>query len=538
MPEGDGAAAPQPVAASTRRVPIEHIVILWQENHTYDSLFADAEGGLGDTTIPLDTDPPAIAYKTTPTHGSWWSMRYSELNMYHSRLQRTQVPLLREWGDAYALCDTYHTEKDGPSDFNHASTAVGDTDVELPDGTRQAWIDNPQQWKLLQAAGRFFRNDPKLPPPITPPAVQQQIEEAGFSWINYGDSCFHNIGTVLPSGHALNKSPNMRSRGEFIADAREGKLPTVSWLAGGGKDNGGPPDAAHSGELWIAEQLQAIVDGGLWEKTAVFVSWDDSGGYYDHLPVPRLERMPQNQDRWQRLGRRVPCLVISPYAKPGYRSSEMGGLKSHRSLAKFVAEYLGLRPTDPKREAEVDSMWDCFNFDQVPLPAPVTQLTTPVPTRSFLQRVGAEVKRIPAKFEANVLMQEIATLYLLDSVFGPRNFVTTTARTMLGLDTPKTGKFSHQGMPSNPFGLIVYAPLALAGLLPGVIVDIAFTILIKMGIQGIPAPHAAIRERAYNRTLKGNEKAGFQAPPKEVDPAVWAASTPRVTATVPHPHLS
>jgi len=156
----------------------------------------------------------------------------------------------------------------------------------------------------------------------------------------------------------------------FVKDARAGNLPTVSWLYAGestqlyGDLSEHPPANITPGMEWTMQQIQAVVDGGLWGKTAIFITWDDWGGWYDHVTPPQIETW---QDGTQfRYGPRVPCLVVSPYAKRAYISHT---LHSHVSLLAFCEKNFGL-PAITKRDKEASDMSDCFDFTQTPLQPP------------------------------------------------------------------------------------------------------------------------------------------------------------------------
>lgn len=126
------------------------------------------------------------------------------------------------------------------------------------------------------------------------------------------------------------------------------------------------------------EQIQAIVDGRLWDRVAIFITWDDWGGWYDHVDPPVVETWDHThaqrpEDEFAefdgepfRYGCRVPCLVVGPYAKPAYISNE---LNSHVSLVKFCTTTFGLDSlTD--RDASSNGMGDCIDLTQTPNPTP------------------------------------------------------------------------------------------------------------------------------------------------------------------------
>jgi phospholipase C len=132
------------------------------------------------------------------------------------------------------------------------------------------------------------------------------------------------------------------------------------------------------GSEWTGAQIQAIVDAGLWPRTVIFVTWDDWGGWYDHVTPPNVEKWNSKRTQYAadahpefngeqfRYGSRVPCLVISPYARKGFVSRKQ---HSHISLLKFCQNLLGIPPIHPRLNT-ADDMSDCFDAKQAPLTPP------------------------------------------------------------------------------------------------------------------------------------------------------------------------
>jgi phospholipase C len=125
---------------------------------------------------------------------------------------------------------------------------------------------------------------------------------------------------------------------------------------------------------WTLQQIAAVVDGGLWDSVAIFVTWDDWGGWFDHVDPPVVEtwdhsHAQRSADEFAefdgqpfRYGSRVPCLVVGPYAKPGHISAQ---LNSHVSLLKFCQFTFDLDAlTD--RDAASHGMTDCIDTSQQP----------------------------------------------------------------------------------------------------------------------------------------------------------------------------
>jgi phospholipase C len=122
---------------------------------------------------------------------------------------------------------------------------------------------------------------------------------------------------------------------------------------------------------WTVEQVNALVKSGLWSSSAIFITWDDWGGWYDHVVPPNVETWngnthPSNKGSQFRYGSRVGCLVLSPYAKTGYISHV---LHSHVSLVRACETIFGLKPLN-SRDTAADDMSDCFDFNRTPASPP------------------------------------------------------------------------------------------------------------------------------------------------------------------------
>jgi phospholipase C len=143
---------------------------------------------------------------------------------------------------------------------------------------------------------------------------------------------------------------------QFYLDARSGHLPAVSWVAPNDEVSEHPPSNVQVGEAYVTGLVDAVMQGPDWDSTAIFISYDEWGGFYDHVAPPQVDRYG--------LGPRVPGLVISPYAKEGYVDH---GVYSPESWLRIVEERYGLAPLTT-RDAAASDMLDAFDFTQQPRP--------------------------------------------------------------------------------------------------------------------------------------------------------------------------
>jgi phospholipase C len=134
----------------------------------------------------------------------------------------------------------------------------------------------------------------------------------------------------------------------FFAAARRGRLPAVSWVTPDWGDSNHPGTPISQGQAWVTRLVNAIMKSPDWDSSAIFLAWDDWGGFYDHVKPPKVDG--------QGYGLRVPALVISPYAKRGYVDHQT---LSFDAYLKFIEDdFLGGQRLDPKTDGRPDSRPD------------------------------------------------------------------------------------------------------------------------------------------------------------------------------------
>ncbi|MGI8469770.1 MAG: alkaline phosphatase family protein [Pyrinomonadaceae bacterium] len=137
---------------------------------------------------------------------------------------------------------------------------------------------------------------------------------------------------------------NIQSLDQFFAAAKSGRLPTVSWICPSGDVSEHPPGLVSKGQAYVTTLINAIMKSPDWNSTAIFLVWDDWGGFYDHVTPPRVDE--------NGYGLRVPAMVISPYAKKGYIDHQV---LSHDAYVKFIEDaFLGGQRLDPKTDGRPD----------------------------------------------------------------------------------------------------------------------------------------------------------------------------------------
>ncbi len=171
-------------------------------------------------------------------------------------------------------------------------------------------------------------------------------------------------------------SPRVRHFSRFLSDVAGGRLPQFTFLdpnySTTSQEN---PQDIQLGERFIAEVVQALMHAKTWKHTALFITYDEHGGYYDHVPPPAAivpDSIPPDlapgdvPAAFDRYGFRVPMIVVSPWAKPHYVSR---AITDHTSITAFVERKWNL-PAMTYRDANAHPMTDYFNFHKPHLLVP------------------------------------------------------------------------------------------------------------------------------------------------------------------------
>jgi phospholipase C len=319
--------------------PVEHVVIICKENHAFDNYFGTFPGANG-MTMPRSPNPPP---KDPPhSHAAWLTRNTTSVRQ---QFVEADIPAYFDYARKFTLCDNYYTDVAGPSTPNHLMLVAADSPV----------IDNPSNFEK--------------PSFMLPASLPLSLEQAGHTWRSYGGFATNYL-------QGINTKWKLTSE-QFVADAQAGSLPDVSWVFGDASNDEHPPDTEEGtgnvtvGMQWTVDQVSALVKGGLWDSSVIFITWDCWGGWYDHVNPPGVEvwngnTHPGYKGSQFRYGSRVGCLVLGPYVKSGYVSKVM---HSHVSLLKFAEVNFGIKPINA-RDSAADGMADCLDFTQAPNPAP------------------------------------------------------------------------------------------------------------------------------------------------------------------------
>jgi phospholipase C len=390
-------------AASHASNPIKHIVIMVKENRTFDDLFGTFPGADGATTYtdqhgkvrPLNHQPDRLAfdidhghaaYLTAYDHGKMdgfskllgaiQNINGKKVDMADSQLYQSDIPNYWQYAQTFALPDHFFYPVQGPSFPNHLfSIAATDNDVD----------DNPYgagglyRWGCDDSIATFVQerhSDGTVTyvfPCFTFPTLGDLLSAKGISWKTYSpavntDGFEWNAYDAIKSIRETQQwQQHFADYSQFAKDAASGSLPTVSWLVQPGNVSDHPPVSICAGENFTVSQINPIMQNtSLWNSTAIFLTWDDFGGFYDHV-VPPKGPNPKIEYAF-----RAPLIIISPYAKPHYVDHTF---YSFPSMLKFSETVLGL-PSLGGLDKDASDMFNAFNFNQQPLPPLVLQQRT------------------------------------------------------------------------------------------------------------------------------------------------------------------
>ncbi len=298
-----------------------------------------------------------------PTHGDLYPFAY---------LQRAVVAPYWSMAKQYVLADRMFPTEFGPSFTAHLDLIAGTTDI----GSNTALINNPsaEPWGCDAPVGTFT-----LTLQLTTKQISQtgpfpcftqfetaadSLDATGISWKYYAPAVSGgDAGGLLWS--AFDAISNVRHGPDWendvispettiLTDISSGKLPAVSWVAPDYANSDHAGNNSDRGPSWVSAIVNDVGQSSYWSSTAVVVVWDDWGGWYDHVPPPQMDALG--------LGIRVPCMIISPYAREHYVSHttyEFG------SVLKFIEQTFGV-PSLGATDVRANSLVDSFDFTRPP----------------------------------------------------------------------------------------------------------------------------------------------------------------------------
>jgi phospholipase C len=192
--------------------------------------------------------------------------------------------------------------------------------------------------------------------------MAELLQDSGRSWKYYdekADPHKHTLWNPLPGFKNIADNPKLMSHlvhlSQFHQDLKDNSLPEVCWIVPTFADSEHPPADSARGMWHVTQLINAVMASSAWNDCVIIVTWDDFGGFYDHVPPPQVDKYGY--------GPRVPALVISPWSRAG---SVVHTAYDFTSPLKLIETRFGLHPLADRDRAAKD-MLDCFDFTQKPL---------------------------------------------------------------------------------------------------------------------------------------------------------------------------
>jgi len=405
---------------------IEHVVVLMQENRSFDHYFGSLRGvrGFGDphpVTLPSgnsvwhqdgllpfrpDADELGLQFIQDLAHG-WndghqafnggkydqWVQAKSPTTMAY--LTREDIPFHYALADAFTICDAYHCSLLGPTDPNRyylwtgfvGNDGTGGGPVIANDELGYSWTTYPERLEAAGVSWKIYQDE------------GDGLDAAGsWGWTadpyigNYGDNAllyFDQYRNAAPGSPLFEKARTGTKGSDFFGPLRDdvlgGKLPQVSWIVAPEAYTEHPNWPANYGAWYIAQVLDALTaDPAVWAKTALLITYDENDGLFDHVvppyPTPGRSTVDVSPDMYTAsgtyvggpygLGVRVPMIVVSPWTTGGWVCSEVF---DHTSIIRFIEKRFGAHEPNisPWRRAICGDLTAAFDFRRAHPAVPV-----------------------------------------------------------------------------------------------------------------------------------------------------------------------
>ncbi len=430
-----------PAGATGRvaRFPIKHIVIIDKENRSFDNIFGRFPGADGTTRAKLSSGRVRRLGRT-PDHtlldighagdAASLAVNNGRMNQFNllpgaiqdghdiadSQLYPSDIPNYYRYAHHFTLNDHFFSTISGPSFPNHLVTVAASSNntVDNPRGqTHHAWGCDGGPFSVVNAINPSTGREYLTKPCFNIPTLADTFRKYRVSWTYYSPGMYQSgyIWDAFDAIRHVRYSSVWKKHADvpdttFVRDARAGKLPDVSWLVTNAAQSEHPPYSMCVGENWTVRQINAIMHGKDWSSTLIILTWDDFGGFYDHVPPPKLDYIS--------LGPRVPTVIISPYARPHYVDHHQ---MEFDSILKFIEQDYRLPPLT-SRDRRASSLLSSLNFKQHPL-APYTLKARVCPASDYhirSQLSGVYLKLSTYKFAREMLLRlpggNVATLII------------------------------------------------------------------------------------------------------------------------------
>jgi phospholipase C len=372
---------------TTAQSKIKHVVFVILENRSFDEVFGRFPGAAGTTTgsvpgghtLPLLHAPPYswhdidhdYANATKSINGGkmdgFIDNNGANLNgdrMTFWQFDQGDIPNFWSYAQHFTLGDHMFSSVPAATFPNHLYTVAAQAKgiVTNPQNSSGGWgcDSSTGAYTLALTGGNKLE---RLGTCFTWPNLADSLQAAHVSW-DYYAAPVSDTGYLFSTLDAFRSiretklwTSNVLNQSSFAADAQAGRLPTFAWVTPTFTQSSHPPFSICSSEDWFVDKMNALMRGPDWNSTAVFLIWDDYGGFYDHMAPPKGQP-------YGVLGPRVPFLLISPYARSGYIDHTTYNFSS---IMKTVEELTAVPPLN-QYDRDARDLLGSFNFSRKPAP--------------------------------------------------------------------------------------------------------------------------------------------------------------------------
>jgi phospholipase C len=364
----------QPVTHAPDR-PIKHFIVLMQENHTFDNYFGTYPGADGLppgtcmptasdcvapfhlNTVALNLDHSSATFQTQYNNGrmdgfiSALDQRNQDGRIAMGYYDESDLPYYWSIAREYVLFDRFFSSVSGGSLLNHLFWIAGASGGNKEGVTGGAINDLPTIFDRLEERGiswKFYvqNYDPKLTYRTASRYVGSRASQVVWAPVLKLDRF---VDDPRLFSHIVDLD-------EYFVDLEDGTLPAVACIVPSGSSEH-PPRRVAAGQHFVVSLLQALVRSDAWSSSAFLWTYDDWGGWYDHVPPPQVDAYGY--------GFRVPALLVSPYARRGHVEH---AVLDFTSILKFIEDNWDLPPL-AERDTFATSIAGAFDFSVAPRPA-------------------------------------------------------------------------------------------------------------------------------------------------------------------------
>jgi phospholipase C len=404
---GAGGGGGGPVVGATNpppggKYPIEHIIVVVKENHTFDNYFGTFPGAEGTQIAQTSTGPVAVGRPPVQmtrdlchehscaladwNHGAMDHWDLGDTKNQSDQLAFAQyieddIPNYWQYARHFALADHFFSGMLGPSFPGHMFVLAAQTGWATGNPSSNSitplitWGCDDPQGSTQEVLDHGSCTTKQVAPCYDFPTVVDNLPPA-TTWKFYGSTLPPVIGEVWSMFDGVQHirmtdawKNNVVDASSFDADVDSGNLASIVFLVDQDLNSEHPPFNICSGENWTVGHLNHVMQNAdLWSKTVILMTWDDFGGWYDHVPPPKQYGCDDVNPYG--LGFRLPLIIVSPYARPGAVYSRVS---QHASIPKFIEKVFNLpslASQDPAAQdgPDTDDLTSAFDWTQTPLP--------------------------------------------------------------------------------------------------------------------------------------------------------------------------